>query len=77
MPETLEQGEAVFVRSYSARREAIAEVVNPTPMPGFDAVEVQLITDWYGWDAGAGGEDQPRAGEQLICSKQRIQPIRG
>jgi hypothetical protein len=74
---TVHKGEAVYVRSFSTRRAAIAQVVNPAPMPDSDCVEVQLVTDWYSWDgANAPSEAQPHAGDQVLYAAYRIEAIR-
>ena len=67
----------VYVRAYSTRRSAIAELVPPFPRAATDWTRVRLITDWYDWDdlpANAG--PPPQAGEVLQLEGFRLEAIR-
>lgn len=77
MESTLYRGEIVYIRSYSTRRAAIAQVINPAPEPGSDYVEVRLVTDWYAWDADKGpNETRPHAGDQMRYASYRLEEVR-
>ena len=49
-------GEAVYIRSLSTRRAAVAAVLGPVYKDGRSWVHVRLVTAWYDWDGQAATE---------------------
>jgi hypothetical protein len=78
MPATsISQGEAVYVRAYSTKRSAIAQIISVLRQSDGEWGRVRLMTDWYDWDgATADAGLSPQAGEVLQLETFRLEAIR-
>jgi hypothetical protein len=77
MEHGVNKGAVVYVRSFSTRRAAIAQVINPTPLPGRDCIEVRLVTDLYAWDPNDAPDEPDRhAGDLVTYASYRIEEVR-
>lgn len=71
------QGEAVYVRAYSTKRSAIAQLISVLRRSDGDWGRVRLMTDWYDWDgATQQAGPSPQAGEVLQFEAFRLEAIR-
>lgn len=74
---SINQGARVYVRAYSTKRAAIAELVTVFSQLGADWGRVRLVTDWYDWDGvPVNAGPPPRAGELLQLEAFRLEAIR-
>jgi hypothetical protein len=78
MPTTsISHGGLVYVRAYSTRRAAVAELVTLFQRDGADWGRVRLMTDWYDWDeVPAAAGPSPQAGELLQLEAFRLEAVR-
>ena len=70
-------GEPVYVRSFSTRRAAVAQVIGLETTGGQEWVRVRLITAWYDWDTPhTEAKTVPRSGEELLVDPKHLEAIR-
>lgn len=70
-------GETVYLRSFSTRRTAIAQVIGVASVEGQEWVRVRLVTDWYDWDRlHTETRTTPRRGEELLIAPNHLEAIR-
>lgn len=73
----LKLGQPVYIRSYSTRRAAIAELLALVYYAGRDWGRVRLATPWYDWDQmPLSRGPAPAAGEVLQVEAYRLEPVR-
>lgn len=78
MPETgLQNGQLVYVRSYSTRRAAVAELLTVVREAECDWGQVRLATDLHDWDEDPESRaGRPGAGELIRVETYRLEPVR-
>jgi hypothetical protein len=70
-------GEAVYLRSFSTRRAAVAQVLGVTQADGHAWVHVRLVTGWYDWDTPAlQARALPKKDEELLVAPTHLEAIR-
>lgn len=73
----LREREPVYIRSFSTRRAAVAQVLGVVSVDGKEWVRVRLVTDCYDWDnPEAKRESVPRSGEELLVAPLHLEAIR-
>ncbi len=70
-------GEPVYIRSFSTRRAAVAQVIGLQTTEGQQWVRTRLVTDWYDWDQPqTAPRTMARSGDELLVDPKHLEPIR-
>ena len=70
-------GEPVYIRSFSTRRAAVAQVLGFVRVEGQTWVRVRFMTAWYDWDTPhTEARTTVTRGEELLVAPTQLEAIR-